>query len=65
MRQKYNRPGKHKRKQLTDAQIAALNELEFKWEPQRKGNRTFDERVEDLRAFKAQHGHLNVTLLDQ
>ncbi|KAL7525523.1 hypothetical protein ACHAXR_001045, partial [Thalassiosira sp. AJA248-18] len=45
---------------LTDDQIASLDAIGFNWLPMRV-QRTFEERVEDLRSYKEKHGHFNVT----
>jgi len=43
---------------ITDNRIKALDELGFEWGDKKK---TFDERLEDLQAFKEKHGHVRVT----
>jgi hypothetical protein len=44
---------------LSDGQIRRLNDAGFKWSL-RKANSGFDERFNDLMAFKANYGHCNV-----
>jgi len=39
--------------------IKALDELGFDWEIK---NASFKDRIEDLKAFKAKHGHVRVTV---
>ena len=53
-------PGKSKRKQLTNEQIAAFDALDFVWTTQEYVTRSFDERIDDLEKYKRTHGHLNV-----
>jgi hypothetical protein len=48
------KPAHHK---MSKAQIERLDALGFQW----KLNTTFDERIEELRAFKAKFGHCNAT----
>ena len=43
---------------LSNAEIERLDALGFQWESRIT---TFDERIEELRAFKAKFGHCNVT----
>jgi len=52
------------RKKLSDEQIQCLNDAGFKWSLQRReltSMKTFDERLNDLMAFKAKYGHCNVS----
>ena len=44
---------------LTAQRIEQLNALGFEW-ARKKVSKTFEERVEELKAFKTKHGHLNV-----
>jgi len=44
---------------ITEDRIKALDELGFNWGNKKK---SFEERIEDLKAFKAKHGHVRVTL---
>ena len=37
-----------------------MDALEFEWEPKRGSAGVFHKRVEELKAFKAKHGHLDV-----
>ncbi len=53
-------PGKSKRKQLTNEQIAAFDALDFVWTTREYVTRSFDERINDLREYKQKHGHVNV-----
>jgi len=48
---------------LTPARMRQLDDLGFEWSPNRsraRGQKTFDERMKDLRAFKDKFGHCNV-----
>jgi len=42
---------------ITEDRIKALDELGFAWDK----NKSFEERIEDLKAFKEKHGHIRVT----
>jgi len=44
---------------ITEDRIKALDELGFEWEVK---NNSFDECIEELKAFKAKHGHVRVTV---
>jgi len=44
---------------INEDRIKALDELGFDWEGR---NKSFEERTEELKAFKAEHGHVHVTL---
>eukprot|EP00557_Chaetoceros_sp_GSL56_P007306 CAMPEP_0176491316 /NCGR_PEP_ID=MMETSP0200_2-20121128/8365_1 /TAXON_ID=947934 /ORGANISM="Chaetoceros sp., Strain GSL56" /LENGTH=932 /DNA_ID=CAMNT_0017888733 /DNA_START=77 /DNA_END=2875 /DNA_ORIENTATION=- len=51
---------------LTDDQIKALDEIGFQWEIAEKEDMvqpwvTFEDRLEQLKAFKEEHGHFRVT----
>jgi hypothetical protein len=49
---------------LSDEQIQRLNDAGFKWCLQKReltSNKTFDDRFNDLRAFKAKYGHCDVS----
>ena len=48
------------RTKLSDEQIQRLNDAGFKWSLQ-KAKSGFDERFNDLMAFKAKYGHCNVS----
>ena len=61
-RHAHNNPGKSKRKQLTDENIARLNALGFNWTTHEYVTRSFDERIEDLKEYKQTHGHFNVKI---
>ena len=61
-RHAHNNPGKSKRKQLTDENIARLNALGFNWTTLEYVTRSFDERIEDLKEYKRTHGHFNVKI---
>ena len=43
---------------LTDERIASLDALGFDWS--NSGIKSFEQRIEDLRAYKEKHGHVNV-----
>ena len=43
---------------LSDDQVKRLNDIGFPWNSDRT-NPSFDERLEDLKAYKDQHGHCN------
>jgi len=51
--------GNGRRKVMTEDRIKALDELGFDWGDKKK---SFEERIEELKAFKAKHGHVHVTL---
>ena len=42
---------------LSDKQIASLDALGFDWSER---NKSFEQRIEDLRAYKEEHGHIRV-----
>jgi len=44
---------------MNEDRIKALDELGFNWGNKKK---SFEERIEELKAFKAKHGHVRVTL---
>ena len=44
---------------ITEDRVKALDELGFDWGGKKM---TFDERLEELKAFKAKHGHVRVTM---
>lgn len=51
----------HTTRRLTEDRIKALDDLGFIWDPgQDRTLTSFEERVEQLKAFKEEHGHLNV-----
>jgi hypothetical protein len=53
-------------KKLSDEQIQRLSDAGFKWSQQKRElttNRTFDDRFNDLMAFKAKCGHCDVSQL--
>ena len=58
MRSARKYPEKYNRKLTTD-HIAALDSVGFVWTSKRP--LSFTDRIKQLRAYKAQHGHLNVT----
>ena len=43
---------------LTEDNIRRLKDVEFEWKA--KTNGSFEDRLEQLKAFKAKHGHCNV-----
>ena len=45
-------------KVITEDRIKALDELGFAW----KMNKSFEERIEEVKAFKEKHGHVRVTV---
>ena len=47
------------RKEMAEDRIKALDELGFEWEDITKA-KSFEERVEELKAFKEKHGHVRV-----
>jgi hypothetical protein len=51
-----------KRNLLTKAQIQELDHIGFAWdsEPQQKRERIWQQRVQELKAFKSKYGHCNV-----
>jgi len=46
---------------LSEGQIAALDALNFEWNPLNRSRKSFSERLDQLRAFKEEHGHLAIT----
>lgn len=55
-----HRPGS--KKKLTEERTKALDDIGFEWNPPRTVQPTsFEERLEQLKDFKEQHGHLRVT----
>lgn len=46
---------------VTEERIKALDDLGFDWEPSFDDSKPFAERIEELKEFKAEHGHLAVT----
>jgi hypothetical protein len=55
-------------KKLSDEQIQRLSDAGFKWFLQKReltSNKTFDNRFNDLMAFKAKYGHCNVSQLGE
>jgi len=51
---------------ITEDRIKALDELGFTWEDKRRPvwrdkNKSFEGRIEELKAFKEKHGHVRVT----
>jgi len=48
-------PGKSKRKQLTNENMAASDAIGFNWT-----SHEFDERINDLEEYNQTHGHINV-----
>ena len=53
-------PESSSRRKLTEEDIASLDALGFEWAPQSKMIKPFEERVEELAAYKAKHGHPKV-----
>ena len=52
------------RKKLSDAQVQRLSDAGFKWclqKKEREPMKTFDDRFNDLMAFKVKYGHCNVS----
>jgi len=54
---------RYARKHLTKDRMASLDALGFEWIANRS-RKSFSQRVEDLRAFKKEHGHVNVRPCD-
>ena len=50
------------RMSITEDRIKALDELGFDWGDK---NKSFEERIEELKAFKAKHGHVRVSTVKQ
>ena len=62
MRRAHNNPGKST-VALTDDRIASLDALGFDWSVrprEQAAKKSFEQRIEDLQAYKEKHGHLNV-----
>ena len=47
-------------RKLTEERIAELDALGFEWAPRNRKEAQFQQRLEELKAYKAEHGHLNV-----
>jgi len=45
---------------VTETRIASLDALGFDWTIKEKSVVSFEQRLEDLKAYKLKHGHLNV-----
>ncbi|KAL9187184.1 hypothetical protein ACHAXT_010904 [Thalassiosira profunda] len=60
MRYARRNPESRQGRKLTADRIASLDALEFDWGPQIKTVKSFQERIDDLQAYKAKHGHLKV-----
>ena len=45
---------------MTDDRIAQLSELGFSWDKSTYLTKTFDEKIQDLKAYKAEYGSCNV-----
>jgi hypothetical protein len=57
----YKRLQQGKSSKLTAGHLMRLNDLGFVFLPKGGSYRTWNDRVEELRQFMAQHGHLNIT----
>ena len=57
-RQQYRKMSKGLSSTMTDEQVEKLESLGFSWVLHSKG--TWNERLEELKEYKAQHGHCNV-----
>ena len=55
-----NNTGKPGTKKLTEERIASLDALGFEWAAKERKRVSFLQRLEDLKAYKLKHGHLNV-----
>ena len=55
-REQYVNLREGKESTLTTQQIQKLNDLGFEWGKMKKINRTFDERLSELKAYKEQNG---------
>jgi len=62
MREYYRlqKTGQYKGKLLTVARIKDLEDIGFEWEVRKVPNKTFIQRLEDLKGFKEETGHCNV-----
>jgi hypothetical protein len=61
---RYARKNPGKGMQLTEERIAALDSVGFDWETQEYVTKSFEERLEDLNNYKAEHGHVNVRIAE-
>ena len=60
MRQARNNPEKSSML-INEERIASLDALEFDWSvSEQQAVKSFEQRIEDLRAYKEKHGNLNV-----
>ena len=59
MREASNNPGKSSYIMNND-RIASLDALGLEWNPDSKRNEVFIQRIDNLRAYKEKHGHVNV-----
>ena len=63
MRQARNNPRKSKNMLIDEERIASLDALGFTWSAGREekaATKSFAQRLEDLQAYKAKNGHVNV-----
>ena len=51
-------------RKVTEEQLKSLDDLGFIWNPTKEagGEKSFEHRIEQLRKFKEEHGHLRVTV---
>ena len=66
MRRAHNNPEKSNML-INEERIASLDALGFDWSvtvSEQKTKKTFDQRIEDLRAYKKKHGHIRVKQRD-
>ena len=65
MRRARNKPEKSTVLTLTDDRIASLDALGFAWTAREHVvKKSFEQRMDDLRAYKEKHGHVNVKKSD-
>ncbi|KAL9186422.1 hypothetical protein ACHAXT_005660 [Thalassiosira profunda] len=63
---RYGRSNPGKGMAITEDRVATLDELGFRWRwsnggvEGRKNDQSFAQRIEDLKAYKSEHGHLDV-----
>lgn len=62
MREYYRlqKTGQYRGKLLTPERVKELEDIGFEWEVRKVPNKTFEQRMHDLKSFKEKNGHCNV-----